>query len=188
MIIAAISGLLAAGAWACDNVDEIEIDGRHDAGTDADTDVDGDADSDGDTDSDGDGDVECDTDYVPDYESAEDCMWNSGWPSMCQNTWYCDNGAPCQGYDGLMNGSMGACAPQCDEPFECPTEGLFGMGVAEICDTYLVPDGCMCLLSGCEDSWDCPAAGHCVEPSCIPTDTGCPEGEGEEKVCYPDNW
>ena len=182
-------GLLAAGLTvmfgACRGIDEgDEFDPEHDGGTD--TDVDSDVDSDADSDGDSDSDWDCESEELPEMDDIYDCPDSWGWPCVCQNTEYCDSGAPCLGYWA----DLGICASFCqlEDPPTCPDVGPLGMDGVEICDTYLY-DGCLCLLSGCvEDIGDCPWGQRCVEPSCIAYEPGCEQGEGETKVCFPDNW
>jgi hypothetical protein len=139
----------------------------------------------------------CDSDDVPAYESLADCELNSGWPCACSNTGHCDNGVDCIGRRQEKSGWLGHCSHACpgDEETGCPTSGYFDLGVAEICNTHLDADGCMCLLSGCvgtfcqdDEEVCCPIGYVCIAPSCIALEPGCPGGVGEEKVCYPFNW
>jgi hypothetical protein len=162
-----------------------------DSDTDSDTDGDTNSDSDADTDSDSDSDSDSDTDGdcweepVSDLGDPDNCAMSSGWPCMCWNDETCDSGGPCIGHQY----EIGICQSLCmleDEP-SCPP-GEFGMDSAVLCDTWIAPDDCFCVLSGCTQNEDCPWGARCVEPSCIPTEPGCPDGESEDGVCFPDNW
>ena len=175
--------LLLSEATACYHVGRLD---EADAGAGGDSDADSDGDSD--ADSDGDSDLVCGSEEWPDMDEIFDCPYQSAWPCYCygEESEYCGNGAPCLGAEF----ESGMCASLCqlEDPPTCPETGPFGIGVVEVCDTYLY-DGCLCLLSGCEDYMtDCPQMFLCVEPSCIPEEPGCEAGEGETKVCFPSNW
>jgi hypothetical protein len=184
---------LAAGCWSSETMRlgdapdaDADTDVYSDSDADADSDTDVDADTDGDSDSDGDADPACGEEEWPAMDDLFDCPQQSAWPCRCSGGDWCESGAPCL----VAEFDTGMCASDCqlDDPPTCPEVGPFGIAVVEICDTYLY-DGCLCLLSGCEDSMSgCPALFTCVEPSCIPEEPGCEAGAGETKLCFPSNW
>jgi hypothetical protein len=161
----------AAGAGSPDAAAEMEIDTF--------------AENDTDSESETEPEPDCESEPLPDIDDIADCPMQWGWPCSCQIT-DCDNGLPCIGveYD------LGICASLCqlEDPPSCPEIGPFGMEVVELCGTYLDPDGCVCLLEGCDGPGSCPYAASCVEPSCLADYPGCPEGDGEVKVCGPSNY